>query len=524
MKFTKTPYRRCIRWTIIFFILAETRTLSAEIPIAVNADCDKNTQPSSSYITKCSDQISERVTLQCCLRHCVEWNGEWYKSSNNSTQYLGEGRSLWIYVNSTQHPVKYICNVNSSSECEGGSGSIDILKGSPPSILVVNASSGVLKAIDEAKFEFYFEVISYPSPASVPRVSFNNSDLPEKWQTFYRSTEWTIISLSQVNYYYHFYVGLSVEKFLSEEDSGTYSLTVENMCNSLSTGVSIEAGCNDTVHFLPGALHSYSHYHTVVGRDVEISYDCYGINVSNWWAINGFSLHDQAPMYEFNMQNEKLKHCISTLTLRLLNVKLNYTGDYIAYPSKVPEFSTDGVHKTVHLMVHKYPTLLNKTLEIQDGAAYLGCYFEASNYVNLIIPLWTRSKGGSPIIPTPRTLTNNSTWHGPDNVLIQMTIKEVSSKDSGTYYCSLQYDTAIINGSKAVSSYGNITLHIGSDQIPYIAIIAGVTGGSLGLLIAVLLIYCCIKKLRKKYGGHPLVQLELVKDEGDPNSLYYDSN
>ena len=59
----------------------------------------------------------------------MEWNGEWYKSSNNSTQYLGEGRSLWIYVNSTQHPVKYICNVNSSSECEGGSGSIDILKG-----------------------------------------------------------------------------------------------------------------------------------------------------------------------------------------------------------------------------------------------------------------------------------------------------------------------------------------------------------------------------------------------------------
>ena len=59
----------------------------------------------------------------------MEWNGEWYKSSNNSTQYLGEGRSLWIYVNNTQHPVKYICNVNSSSECEGGSGSIDILKG-----------------------------------------------------------------------------------------------------------------------------------------------------------------------------------------------------------------------------------------------------------------------------------------------------------------------------------------------------------------------------------------------------------
>ena len=41
-------------------------------------------------------------------------------------------------------------------------------------------------------------------------------------------------------------------------------------------------------------------------------------------------------------------------------------------------------------------------------------------------------------------------------------------------------------------------MFVGSDQIPYIAIIAGVTGGSLGLLIAVLLIYCCIKKLRKK--------------------------
>jgi len=112
--------------------------------------------------------------------------------------------------------------------------------------------------------------------------------------------------------------------------------------------------------------------------------------------------------------------------------------------------------------VHKLPTYLNKTLEVRDGTAYLACYFEASSYVNLIIPMWTRTEGGNPIIPTPRTLTNISTWYGPDNVLIQMTIKGVTSKDSGIYYCSLQYDTAIINGSKVESRYGNISLHIGT--------------------------------------------------------------
>ena len=75
--------------------------------------------------------------------------------------------------------------------------------------------------------------------------------------------------------------------------------------------------------------------------------------------------------------------------------------------------------------------------------------------------MWTRTEGGSPIIPTPRIVTNFSTWYGPDDVLIEMKINEVTSKDSGVYYCSLQYDTAIINGSMVESRYGNVTLHIG---------------------------------------------------------------
>ena len=114
------------------------------------------------------------------------------------------------------------------------------LIGSSPLVSVVNSSGDILKAIDETKFEFYFEVISYPPPLSVPHVSFNNSDLSEKWQTFYRSTEWAIIPSSQVKSHHHFYVGLLVEIFLSEEDSGFYSLEVENMCSSFSADVNIE--------------------------------------------------------------------------------------------------------------------------------------------------------------------------------------------------------------------------------------------------------------------------------------------
>lgn len=59
-------------------------------------------------------------------------------------------------------------------------------------------------------------------------------------------------------------------------------------------------------------------------------------------------------------------------------------------------------------------------------------------------------------------MLKNISWYGPDDVLIQLIIKEVASKDSGIYYCSLQYDSAIINGSKVVSEYGNITLHTGN--------------------------------------------------------------
>ena len=82
---------------------------------------------------------------------------------------------------------------------------------------------------------------------------------------------------------------------------------------------------------------------------MEISYDCHGRNVVNWWAINGVSLLDQAALYQFDKHSQNLKYCVDTLTLRLLKVHLNYTGDYVAYPSKDTEFSTDGIHKIVHL-------------------------------------------------------------------------------------------------------------------------------------------------------------------------------
>jgi len=53
------------------------------------------------------------------------------------------------------------------------------------------------------------------------------------------------------------------------------------------------------------------------------------------------------------------------------------------------------------------------------------------------------------------------TWEDSNCVIIKLIIKSATSDDSGLYYCSLRYDTDIIN-EEVVSDSGQIDLHIGN--------------------------------------------------------------
>ena len=82
-----------------------------------------------------------KVILHCCTNHIlchgIRWSYEWwYKDAteSNSTfkRYPGaESETLWVYVNNTGYPIRYLCNISTSShECDEGSGYIDLQRGS----------------------------------------------------------------------------------------------------------------------------------------------------------------------------------------------------------------------------------------------------------------------------------------------------------------------------------------------------------------------------------------------------------
>ena len=64
------------------------------------------------------------------------WTAEWwYKdpSKSNSTfqryQQTEDSTTVLVYVNNTNHPIRYRCIISASPECEQGSGYIDIQEG-----------------------------------------------------------------------------------------------------------------------------------------------------------------------------------------------------------------------------------------------------------------------------------------------------------------------------------------------------------------------------------------------------------
>ena len=88
-----------------------------------------------------SDGKDPRVLLHCCANPspCLEWTSEWwYKNAINPEdsfkKYLQTtSKTAWVYVNSTDYPIRYLCNITSRlphhNRCKEGSGYIDLQKG-----------------------------------------------------------------------------------------------------------------------------------------------------------------------------------------------------------------------------------------------------------------------------------------------------------------------------------------------------------------------------------------------------------
>ena len=96
---------------------------------------------------------------------------------------------------------------------------------------------------------------------------------------------------------------------------------------------------------LSGGAESHHQRHTVEGRNVSFSYRCTGINVSNWWGVDGFEI--SYPV-KFNKSNSSFG-CVNTLTLTLYDVSLDYSNAYTAYPSTSTHFNPTGINVTVYL-------------------------------------------------------------------------------------------------------------------------------------------------------------------------------
>ena len=102
-------------------------------------DCDDHVpdQPNTPvFVCSNNEEESKRVLLQCCSNDppCLRWTSEWWyrdasKSDSEYKRYSQAGYdTAWVYVNNTDYPIQYLCEINLMYGCdsEGGSGYIDI--------------------------------------------------------------------------------------------------------------------------------------------------------------------------------------------------------------------------------------------------------------------------------------------------------------------------------------------------------------------------------------------------------------
>lgn len=104
------------------------------------SDCDDFVPNQVMPVLMCStnEEESIRVLLYCCTSHlpCIGWSSEWWykdasKSDSEYKKYSqAEHNTAWVYVNNTDYPIRYLCNISLMYGCEEGSGYIDIQRGS----------------------------------------------------------------------------------------------------------------------------------------------------------------------------------------------------------------------------------------------------------------------------------------------------------------------------------------------------------------------------------------------------------
>ena len=107
-------------------------------------DCDDGVslKEADEPVYVCSNNGKDlQVLLHCCANPspCLEWTGKWwYKIANNPESSFKKyqqttSKTVSVYVNNTDYPIRYLCSVTSSlsyvSTCDKGNGYIDIQKG-----------------------------------------------------------------------------------------------------------------------------------------------------------------------------------------------------------------------------------------------------------------------------------------------------------------------------------------------------------------------------------------------------------
>ena len=100
------------------------------------------------------------------------------------------------------------------------------------------------------------------------------------------------------------------------------------------------------MEILPDGAGSHHECHTVEGRTVSFSYRCTGIDVINWWGVDGHKISTYP--FKFDESNSSFG-CKNHLTLTLYDVTLDYSNTYTAYPSTSTHFSITGINLTFHL-------------------------------------------------------------------------------------------------------------------------------------------------------------------------------